>query len=307
VFADDVVLHGCETSKLETSWQTIERWSAQSTVEVNTKKCAIIVHRASPNGREVIRRFAARHNIPIVNEYRYLGTIVTKGLKVAGIMRDIKSRVLQRAVTVAKVKLPCYNVRAASLAYQALVLPLVVYVTPLADFISSITGKKAIDQVYDHHYRAARIVMGLPKSASRELVDILIPNPVTLVDLMNDKIHAKLCEIMFGMEGVNDEAIEERTRRRELARMMCKRVTEVLTPEALFLMKINKNMPRKCRRCDRIDKVQHCAEHQVSEPIRRILLQVLDPEKDPYTLCQYLSGLDRNVVSAMHKYVSSHL
>jgi len=245
--------------------------------------------------------------VPIVDEYRYLGTLITKRLTVTGLIKDVKARVIQRALTVAKVRLVSHNVRTAALAYQALVLPLVTYAAPITDAISDNTAKKANQALEDVHYSAAKIVMGLPRSVPRDLVDILIPKPYTLLDIMIPKIHAKVCEIQFGMIGVNEGAVNGNLEVRELARTVCKKVTEKLTPDALFLMKINKNMPRVCKGCGKREKIVHIAEHQLSQPVRRTIEEILDPGKDALMLFLYLRDLNSNVVSAIHKFVISHM
>jgi hypothetical protein len=306
-FADDVVLHGHIPSKLEVAWKAIGEWGINSTVAVNSKKCVIIIHRASSRGRKVIKDFATRHGIPVVAEYRYLGTLITKRLTVSGLIRDVKAKVMQRAAAVAKVRLISHNVRTAALAYQALVLPLVTYAAPLIDAISDNTGKKANQALEDVHYSAARIVMGLPRSVPRDLVDLLIPQPCTLLDIIIPKIHAKIGEVQFGMLGINVEAVKESIEVRELARTVCKKVTENLTPDGLFLMKINKNMPRGCRSCGKREKIVHIAEHQLSQPVRRTIEEILDPSKDALALFLYLRELSSDVVSAIHKFVTCHM
>jgi len=303
-FADDIAAHGNEPKNLEQIWKEIKIWGEETGVEPNPTKCAVIIHRAKGKKRKMIVKFAEEHGIPIVTQYKYLGTILAKNSTAANIVRDISKKSMQRTYAVSKAGITTHSVRAASIVYQATVLPLLTYAMPMAYLIRGYKGTKVVQNLMDVHYRAAKIVMRLPKNLLRATVDILIPDPETLTKIQFLKIQAKLQQIFYAD---NDDSFEQRIRdkidEREEVKKLTKQVTENMTPTMLSILKVNRNYARQCKRCQVQAPIRHCADHQLNPKIREHIKEVLDPSKNPYDIYSYLYKLDCVMTEVIHAYI----
>jgi len=289
VFADDIALHGNDVRAIEEALKAIENWGIKghepAGVEINFEKSGIVVHRAS-NGkdRKSLKAFAQRHGIPIVTSYKYLGTTFTKGMTMQKILKDIDETMRRRAGCLARLALAKKQVYAATLAYQATVLPLLAYHLPVLTTIEKMTGKQAVRKAMDLHYRHAKKSMSLPAHVSRTLVDALVPKPITLLERQMVKIMAKVILHWYGGQANVTTMMEKVEEIRKEAKEACTDFAKEVSQDALFLLTVSKTASRRCPHCEKKVTIVHAAKHQLNPQVAGHLEYILTPGKEPYII-----------------------
>ena len=88
-FADDLVVHAPKHTSLAMACDALKEWSTTTGIEVNTKKSAILKIKA--DGRTPGERVKSFKGFPIVQEYKYLGIIISDCLSFKVHNKKIKS------------------------------------------------------------------------------------------------------------------------------------------------------------------------------------------------------------------------
>ena len=182
MYADDTALICRNRKELEKGIKVLENWSEENGLTINKKKSGVMImskRKSKGRGLEIDKLW----DYPIVNNYKYLGTVMTKHMSIDSHLNETGQKVdyLTRKLTPFRINASVkFNVN----MFKLMVAPQYRLLASLWDFIGK-TAKKMITISYRKSFKK---FMMMPPSVPNSVIDLLIGNMDELVGKMKTTI-----------------------------------------------------------------------------------------------------------------------